>query len=91
MLFMSIYTWKPENRDAVVARRMEIVSAPEGVKRINQWSDVSSGRVITLFEADNSLALVAYSRAWSDLGKFEIFPVVETEEVLKAIAASQKK
>ena len=85
MLFMSIFTYEPHVRDKVLERRAESLFVPEGAKCLGQWSDVSGGRALTLFEVSDSMIGYQWTHAWSDLGKFDIFPVVETEELLKAM------
>lgn len=86
MLFISIYTYQPAKRDEVLARRTKSLFTPEGAKCLGQWSDAGGGRVVTLFECSDSMVGLQWCHAWNDLGKFEIFPVVDTEELLKAMA-----
>jgi hypothetical protein len=87
MLFMAIYTWEPEKGPEVQKRRLEQGRmTPEGMKVIGEWSAIGGGRTFLLVDvADPTLALAA-SGAWSDLGKVEPIPVIETEEALKLIA-----
>lgn len=89
MLFMSIFTWEPEKRDEVVKRRAEGLFAPEGAKCLGQWSATGGGRAFTLFEINDNLALAQWSANFNDLGKFTTYPVVETEELIKAITAQK--
>ncbi len=90
MLFMSIYTYEPENRDAVIKRRAEkgaLVQA--GVKVVGEWSSIAGHRVFRLTEAEDPKAFFAAAMAWTDLGKLETYPVMLTEEVLKLIASKK--
>lgn len=87
MLFMTIFTYEPAQRDEVVAKRMEGFDPPEGVKVIGQWSSTSGGRAFTLSEADNALVMAGWSYEWSGLGKMEVIPVVETQELMDAMKA----
>ena len=82
MLFICIYTYKPEQRDVILKRRAEGLFTPEGAKRHGQWLSVSGGRVFTLVEAEDALVITKLVHAWSDLGEFDIYPVVDTEEAL---------
>ena len=92
MLFMSIYTFKPENRDEVIKRRMEKgLQTPEGAKCLGQWSSASGLRAFTLFEVNDGLTHAAWSSAWTDLGEYETYAVVETEELLKVLAEKMKQ
>ena len=87
MLFMTVYTYKPSNRDAVIKRRLEKgAMTTEGLKVLGEWSYVGSGRVFRLFEADDPAAAFKGSYAWSDLGIIETYPVMETEAIMKMVA-----
>lgn len=87
MLFMTIYTYEPEKRDAVIKRRAEKgLLLPDGAKVIGEWSAVAGGMVFRLMEVNDATAGLAASRAWSDLGKADMVPVIVTEDALKAEA-----
>jgi len=84
MLFMTIYTWEPERRNAVINRRLEKGPLlPDGAKVIGEWSAIAGGKIFRLAEISDAAAALAASRAWSDLGKAEMVPVVVTEDALK--------
>ena len=88
MLFMTIFKFEPENRDELVKRRSEKGRMiPEGIKIIGEWSCVKGGQVFRLVETDDPQAMTAASFAWSDLGKFEIHPAIETEEAVKLVTS----
>jgi hypothetical protein len=87
MLFMTVYTYPPENRDEVVKRRLEKgPQLPDGIKSLGEWSYVGSGRVFRLIEASDAASAMAGSFAWSDLGTVETYPVMETDAVMKLVA-----
>ena len=86
MMFMTVFTYPPERRDEVIKRRIDKGSMiPEGVKSLGEWSDMGGGRVFRLTDVatDDLKVLLAASRAWNDLGKVELVPVVETEQAIK--------
>ena len=87
---MAIFTWEPDKRNEVLKRRMEqgALSPPE-IKILGEWVDMQSGRTFRLIQNDDSKAGMKATMAWADLGKLEIVPVIETEEVMK-LAASGK-
>jgi hypothetical protein len=87
MLFMSIFTWNPENRDEVGNRR-RTEKIPEGIKMIGEWVDIAGGRVFRLCEVADPKVMLAESFAWNDLGYVEHIPVMETEEVMKLLPMS---
>jgi len=87
VLFMTVYTYPPENRDEVVKRRLEKgPQLPDGIKSLGEWSYVGSGRVFRLIEASDAASAMAGSFAWSDLGTVETYPVMETDAVMKLVA-----
>jgi len=88
MLFMTVYTYPPANRNEVIKRRLEKGPAlPEGIKSLGEWSYIGSGRVFRLFEAADPAAAFKGSYVWSDLGTIETYPVMETEAIMAALAA----
>lgn len=86
MLFMSIYTYEPDKRDEVLKRRSEGIFAPEGAKCLGNWLYTGGGRAFTLFELDDPMIAAQWGHIWNDLGKFEVYPIVDTEELMKAMA-----
>ena len=90
MLFMSIYTFEPENRDAVIKRRAEKGAlAQAGLKIVGEWSSLAGLRTFRLVEAEDPKAFVASAMAWTDLGKIETYPVMPVEEVMKLVASKK--
>ena len=90
MLFMSIYTYEPGNRDAIIKRRAEKgAMLPPGIKVLGEWSSMAGLRVFRLVEAEDPKAFVAAAMAWTDLGKLETYPVIPTEEVMKLVASKK--
>ena len=89
MLFMAVYSYAPERRDEVLKRRVEKGSLiPAGIKTLGEWSYLGFGRVFRLYEVDDPAVAIQAAHAWSDLGKIEVFPVIETD---KLIALTKKK
>jgi hypothetical protein len=86
MLFMTVYTYEPGNRDAVIKQRAEKGGQlPPGVKAMGEWSAVGAGRVFRLVEADNVPALLAAVHPWASLGKVETYPVMPVDDVIKLL------
>lgn len=88
MLFMTIFSYEPENRDQVIERALSKgTMVPEGAKELGQWSSTGGGKVFRLVEIDDPKVLYQGTYAWSDVGKIEIYPVLETAELLKMLAS----
>ena len=87
---MVIYTYEPQNREAVIKRRAEkgaLVSP--GAKIVGEWSSLTGHRSFRLVEVEDPRAMLAATAAWADLGKIEAFPVMPTEEVMKLLTAKK--
>jgi hypothetical protein len=84
MLFMVVFTYEPKDREAVVNRRIERGQTKvPGMKTIGEWSYVGGSKVFQLVECNDPRSMSGASSAWADLGTIEIFPVMETEELMK--------
>jgi hypothetical protein len=91
MLFMTVYSYLPENRDEVVKRRVALgAQTPPGVKLIGEWSYIGSGKVFRLVEADDATEIFKAVYAWSDLGTAEVYPVITVDQVMGMISAMGK-
>jgi hypothetical protein len=88
MLFMAVFTFEPEKSRDVLKRRAEKGPLAAG-KIIGEWSALAGGRVFRVIEGDDPNAIFAAARAWTDLGKLELIPVMATEDVIK-VASSKK-
>jgi hypothetical protein len=87
MLFMTIFTYEPEMRDEVIKRAVtKGTMVPDGAKNLGQWSSTAGGKVFRLIELDDPLVAYQGTYAWSDLGKVEVIPVMDTQELLKMLA-----
>jgi len=86
MLFMTVFTYEPGNREAVIKQRAEKGGlVPPGVKIMGEWSAVGAGRVFRLVEADSVPALLAAVHPWAYLGKVKTYPVMPVDEVIKLL------
>ena len=90
MLFMSIFSWEPEQRNEVIKRRMQGQALPEGVKAIGEWVQVGGGRVFRLIDIPDSKLGLASALPWTDIGKLELIPVMDSEEAVKLAAQGQQ-
>ncbi len=86
MLFMTVYSYEPGNRQAVIKKRAEQGKLePPGAKILGEWSAVVGGRVFRLVEADDAGALLALANPWADLGKIEAYAVMPVDDVIKLL------
>jgi len=86
MLFMTVFTYEPAQRNEVIRRRAEKGTlAPKKMKVLGEWSYAGTGRVFRLVDVDDPAAMVEASAAWTDLGHLDVFPVLEVEKVLPLV------
>jgi hypothetical protein len=89
MLFLSIYSYPPENRAQVIQRRLEKGTMdPPGGKLLGEWSYAGGGKVFRLSETDDVRNILGLASAWADLGQIEIYPVLETDQALKLLRST---
>ena len=88
MLFMSIFTFPPEKRDAVIRRRAEKGPMSRG-KIIAEWMTIGGGRVFGVVEVDNPSLMLQEVMAWTDLGQTELVPIMTSEDAIKAISGNR--
>ena len=87
MLFMTIYTNEPEQRNEILKKRSKGLFVPEGATFHGQWTSISGRQVFTLVEFEDPLVGVQCFQDWTDLGKMKFIPVMETDKLFKALAA----
>ncbi len=86
MLVMAVFSYAPERRDEVLKRRAQQGGmVPPGTRIVGEWSYLGMGRVFRLFDVDDPALMAQGAHAWSDLGKIEMFPVVETDKLMAAL------
>jgi hypothetical protein len=91
MLLMGIFTYEPGQRNEAVKRRMQGPALPEGVKIIGEWTELAGGRTFRVVDMPDDAKLgLAATLPWSDIGKMQFIPVMDTEEAVKLAAQSQK-
>ena len=87
MKYMCVWSIAPENMEAASKRFKEANPTPgSGVKLLNRWHEVGTGKGYGLLEADNPIELSKFFFAWADLVDQKVVPVVEDEEIAKALS-----
>ena len=89
MLYMVIFTYDdPGKKNEVLKRRSETKEKREklmakGLKIVGQWSYLAGGKVFTLCDVDDPKLIAAICALFNDLGKYEIIPVLKTDELVE--------
>ena len=92
MLYMTILTWDPDRRDAVLDRVRKMGLEHEGMKVIGTWADFSGGRCFQLSEIpqqDPAISLKA-NFAWNDILRIESVPVMNAMDMMNMLSTLQK-
>ena len=89
MLFMIMSHSLPGKSDETIKKAFERRNVPlDGIKVVGSWVYPGSGRAFMVCEANDVQALVAMTLPWRDLREFEIVPVIETGELMKAVSSA---
>ncbi len=92
MLFMGIATYDIDKRDEIVKRRLaKGRMTPKGMKVLGEWSTFGGGRMFILTEVSDPQVAFESTWPWSDLLKFEIIPVIDTEQIMKSMQPKKRK
>ena len=87
MIHVMTFTFKPEHRNAVIARFKETGGLPpEGVKMLGRWHGIGTNKGVCVAESDDPLAVAKWGQEWSDLMSFDIYPVLTDEEMAKVLS-----
>jgi len=88
MLFMVIEHFHPGCAADVYGRfRERGRMAPDGLRYIASWVDLTYDRCFQVMETDDEALLKAWTSHWNDLIDFEIVPVRTSAEAAAAIAS----
>jgi hypothetical protein len=82
MLIMDTITWETGESEAIIKHRAQ-EKIPEGIKVIGEWVSIAGCRAYRLVEVTDPKLLFAMTSAWVGLGKKELTPVMESEEMMK--------
>ncbi len=89
MLYMVIESFLP-GKEKLIYQRLEEKGRlmPDGVRYINSWVERDLSKCYQVMECDSEENLLAWMRNWDDLMKFEIIPVLTSEEAKQKVMAS---
>ena len=84
MLFVALFSLKPDASPAQsLPRRMEL-KPPEGIKPVAEyWLQHNNPRIIVVFEADNIAPIMAMNIQWADIFDITVVPAVTAEQGLE--------
>ena len=91
MKYMCVWSIPPETHEAVVKRFKEQskkggYKPPAGVKLLGRWHELGTGKGYSLYEADDPVALSKALLPGSTVADQKVVPVVDDEEITKAIS-----
>ena len=86
MLFMVVEQFKNHNTRQVYRRAQEKGRMlPDGLHYVDSWVASDFDRCFQLMETEDPVLFRKWIEKWEDLVKFEVIPVVSSEEAKKAI------
>ena len=86
MLYVVMWKFKPEQRNAAQSRFKETGGLPpEGVEMQGRWHSVEGNRGLCIAKSDDPVAVARWAQAWSDLLTFEIIPVMNDEDFVRML------
>lgn len=86
MLFVALYSPKPDTTPIQSLERRMKWNPPEGMKKIAEyWLATKTPHIIIVFEADNYATIMATNMPWADLMDYSVFPAITGEEGLKIV------
>ena len=62
---------------------------PDGLAYVDSWVDESLGRCFQLMETDDPRLFDTWIGRWSDLGSFEVVPVISSADAAARMAAER--
>jgi len=87
MIHVITWTFKPEHRNAAIARFKETGGRPPaGVKMLGRWHGIGNNKGVFVAESGDPLAFAKWLLGWSDLLSFDVYPALGDEEIAKAIS-----
>jgi uncharacterized protein DUF3303 len=82
MKFILTFTLPPQTQEAAIARFLATGGPPPaGVTLLGRWTQVDLCGGFVLLESEDTTALAAFARGWSDLLELTIVPVLEDQEL----------
>ena len=87
---MDIVSWEPED-NARVGEIFSTYEYPEGMKVIDEWTDLSGCRSFIIYETNDPEAYIASIQPFMDLCWFETFPVMRSGEYMQKFQAIAEK
>lgn len=82
MLLMDIITWEPDD-SLKVAEFYSKYEYPNGIKVIDEWTDLTGYRTFVIYETDNEKTYAASVFPFMGLCKFETFPVMKLDKFME--------
>jgi len=86
MLYMVIEHFQPGSAPEIYRRaRDQGRMLPPGLEYVDSWVDLDYRRCFQLMSTDDPALFESWTRAWSDLARFEVVPVRTSVEAARQI------
>jgi len=85
MKYLTVFTIRPEHQKAARERFLKGDAQFPGLKLIGRWFETGTGHGVTIFDADDPVALTKYGLYWNDLIEMKSAPVIDDAQMLAAL------
>jgi len=86
MKYMVVWSISEDNFKETIERfATENPQPPDGVTMVGRWHEMGTGKGFALFDTDDTVGLSQYIMGWADLVDQQIVPVIEDQDVTKAL------
>jgi hypothetical protein len=87
---MKIVHIDPDKKEECIKKRTAGGIPQANVKILGEWSTIDNSRVFLIIEADDAREILKLMYPFQSLTRDELFPVIETEEILQLMASMAK-
>lgn len=84
MKYVTVWSIRPENMQAVIKRFKEADPKIPGVK-MTRFHEMGTGRGFSITESDDPVAVAKFALAWADLVDQKTVAVVEDADIARAL------
>lgn len=83
MLFMKVVNIDPDKKPECIKKRMSGGIPDSNAKFLGEWSTLDNSKVFVLLDIDDPRDMVKLLAPFQHMVRDELYPVMETEEMLK--------
>jgi hypothetical protein len=90
MLFMKVVNIDPQNKPACIKLRTSGGIPDSKAKFLGEWSSLDNSKIFVLLDIEDARDMVKLVAPFQHMVRDELYPVMETEEMLKFLPSVLK-